>query len=87
MNNVMIRHRFYFFIQLGRGRDLGVEERVDELQAKVRELEKQNTTLKSKVRNYTASLFMTKILKDSYIEIDTDNRNRHRHSVNLQEII
>ena len=63
MNNVM--NPLSLLIQLGRGRDLGVEERVDELQAKVRELEKQNTTLKSKVRNYTASLCMTKILKDS----------------------
>ena len=34
----------------GRHRDLGVEERLDDLQGKIRELEKQNTTLKSKVR-------------------------------------
>lgn len=34
----------------GRRRDLGVEERLDDLQGKIRELEKQNATLKSKVR-------------------------------------
>ena len=33
----------------GRLRDLGVEERLGDLQGKIRELEKQNTTLKSKV--------------------------------------
>ena len=36
----------------GRHRDLGVEERLDDLQGKIRELEKQNATLKSKVRVY-----------------------------------
>ena len=33
----------------GRHRDLGVEERLDDLQGKIRELEKQNISLKSKV--------------------------------------
>ena len=36
-------------INTGRQLDLGVEERLDDLQGKVRELEKQNTALKSKV--------------------------------------
>ena len=36
---------------VARHRDLGVEERLDDLYGKVRELEKQNTILKSKVRD------------------------------------
>ena len=39
-----------YIIAAGRHRDLGIEDRLDELQGKIRELEKQNTTLKSKVR-------------------------------------
>ena len=38
-------------INTGRQLDSGVEERLDDLQGKVRELEKQNMALKSKVRS------------------------------------
>ena len=46
-------------ISVGRHRDLGIEDRLDELQGKIRELEKQNTTLKSKVRiQYYICMYM-----------------------------
>ena len=40
-------------------RDLGAEERLDDLYGKVRQLEKQNTTLKSKVRDLQYRVHMS----------------------------
>ena len=44
-------YMYMYMVHVVRHRDLGVEERLDDLYGKVRELEKQNSTLKSKVRD------------------------------------